>query len=889
MTITYAMTATLLIISLGLMLVDANTKLKNSEHRIISLVLIGTTMFYVASDCLWILEYMSENFNRNLFIILNFLFYLVYITLPYIWFLFARHFSIGIANDKKRMTLMAVPWLFNLVLITLTMAGTGTVWSIGDSANRYARGPMFPIFSNLNLIYYFIPVIEIIVLLLKEDTPNKRTLLTTLGFSMIPALGVGIYTYFISVDAIYPFQPCCFFIGVMFAYILLVSHVYENKEKENLRLMEEAKIAALTNSMSSLLTNMPGLTFSKDAENGKYVACNQLFAEYANKENPEEVVGLTDLEIFDEATAKHFMEDDRKTLSMNKPYVFFEDVLDAKGNRRQFQTTKLKFTDASGRLCTLGMCIDVTEMEAIRKETDEAKMANEAKSAFLFNMSHDIRTPMNAIIGFTDLAQRNVEDSEKITEYLGKIKSSSEHLLSLINDVLEMSRIESGKIELNETPCSLPEILHGLNTIILGQAENKQQELSIDAINIINEDVYCDKLRLNQILLNLLSNAIKYTPAGGKISVRLLQHEEAPEGYGSYEIRVKDNGIGMSQEFADKVFDAFERENTSTISGIQGTGLGMSITKRIVELMGGSISVTTQKGIGSEFIVKFNLRLQAGEKKIHYIPSLKGMHALVVDDDFDICDSATKMLADMGMHPEWTMSGKEAVLHAKQAKELDDCFGIFLIDWKLPDINGIETARRIRKIIGNESPILLMTAYDWPSIKEEALEAGVTAFINKPLFISELHSVLLKVLEGIEEEKEKSDTEVTDFSGKRVLLAEDIEINREIATMMLKMFNLEVDHAANGEEAVEKVRQSKPGYYDIILMDIQMPVMNGYEATEKIRALDDTALASIPILAMTANAFDEDRRKAFESGMNGHIAKPIDAAQLASALKNILK
>ncbi|MBR1859316.1 MAG: response regulator, partial [Selenomonadaceae bacterium] len=379
---------------------------------------------------------------------------------------------------------------------------------------------------------------------------------------------------------------------------------------------------------------------------------------------------------------------------------------------------------------------------ALEAEKELAMQQSKAKSTFLSNMSHDIRTPMNAIIGFTNLALRDPKDSEKVGEYLGKIQASSNHLLSLINDVLEMSRIESGKIELEETNCSLPEILHDLNTIIIGQVESKQQELHMDAMNVTHENIYCDKLRLNQVLLNLLSNAVKYTQSGGKISVRVTEHEGAPSGYASYAISVKDNGMGMKPEFAAKVFEAFEREKNSTISGIQGTGLGMAITKKIVELMHGTIEVKTELGKGTEFIVRVNFKVQEGSAVDLHITSPNEMHALVVDDDFNACDSITKMLHEMSLRAEWTLSGKEAVLRAKQSLERDDPFDVFIIDWKLRDLDGIEVARQIRNIVGNGVPILLMTAYDWPIIRDEAVAAGVNGFCNKPLFMSELYNSL---------------------------------------------------------------------------------------------------------------------------------------------------
>ena len=526
----------------------------------------------------------------------------------------------------------------------------------------------------------------------------------------------------------------------------------------------------------------------------------------------------------------------------------------------------------------------------------EARYASEAKTSFLSNMSHDIRTPMNAIIGFTTLALQNQDDKEKIGEYLSKIQVSSNHLLSLINDVLEMSRIESGKIELDEQPCNLPEILHNLNTIIIAQVESKQQELYMDALNVVNEDIYCDRLRLNQVLLNLLSNAVKYTPNGGKISVRISQKTDAQvaAGFGAYELRVKDNGIGMSEEFARHVFEAFEREKTSTVSGIQGTGLGMAITKKIVDMMGGTISVQTEKGKGSEFIVKLNFRICEENKKHPKIVELRDIHALVVDDDFDTCDSTTKMLAHMGLRPEWTLSGKEAVLRAKQAKEMGDGYGVFIIDWRLNDLSGIEVARRIRESLGDETPILLMTAYDWPSIKDEAVEAGVNSFCAKPLFMSELHGALKRVIgeAAAEEDGEDSAEEKKpelNFEGKRLLLVDDMEVNREIACALLEMRGFEIVQAADGKEAVEKVQAAPAGYYDAVLMDVQMPVMNGYEATKAIRALADKEKAAVPIVAMTANAFDEDRKAALDAGMDAHIPKPIDEEKVINTLTGLIK
>ena len=527
--------------------------------------------------------------------------------------------------------------------------------------------------------------------------------------------------------------------------------------------------------------------------------------------------------------------------------------------------------------------------QALSEAVRAAETANKAKSTFLSNMSHDIRTPMNAIIGFTTLAVSNIDDKKRVRDYLGKILSSSNHLLSLINDILDMSRIESGKIHLEETEVSLSDVLHDLKTIISGQIHAKQLELYMDAMDVTNEDVYCDKTRLNQVLLNLLSNAVKFTPAGGTVSVRIRQYPGKVKGSELYEIRVKDNGIGMSQEFVQKIFSPFERERTSTVSRIQGTGLGMAITKNIVNMMGGTIEVLTEQGKGTEFIVRLPFRIQSKHQRIEKIAELEGLKALVVDDDFNTCDSVTKMLVKVGMRSEWTLSGKEAVLRARQSMEMGDAFHAYIIDWRLPDMNGIEVTRQIRSL-GDDTPIIILTAYDWSDIEVEARAAGVTAFCAKPMFMSDIRDTLMTAIGQKQAEAETAilPTAGSDFRGRYILLVEDNELNSEIAAEILNEYGFLVDTAENGAEAVEKVKNSKPGNYDLVLMDVQMPVMNGYEATKQIRALDNPALAGITILAMTANAFDEDKKKALECGMDGFLSKPIVIEELISILQKNL-
>ncbi len=532
--------------------------------------------------------------------------------------------------------------------------------------------------------------------------------------------------------------------------------------------------------------------------------------------------------------------------------------------------------------------IEMEKKKILEDALMQANRASKAKSRFLSNMSHDIRTPMNAIVGFTSLAINHIERKDQVEEYLKKIMTSGNHLLSLINDVLDMSRIESGKIHLDEKACSLPEILHGLQSILQADIHAKQLELSIDAVDIVDEEIYCDKLRLNQVLLNLLSNAVKYTTAGGSVCMRIIEKPGATEGYANYEFHIKDTGIGMSEEFVAHIFEPFEREKNSTISGIPGTGLGMAITKNIVDMMNGSIEVISELGVGTEFIVSFTFKLNTEPGKPQDIPELKDCRALVVDDDFNTCDSVSYMLGRLGMRAEWTLSGKEAVLRTRQAIMRHDGYVVYIVDWLLPDMNGVEVARRIRKEVGEDVPIIVMTAYDWSDIEDEAKEAGVAAFCSKPLFLSELRNCLSAVIGNDKEDAGNKHKQSEKNHTGRILLVEDNELNQEIAEAILTEAGFEVEIAGNGQEAVDILEKTDTGYYRLVLMDVQMPVMNGYEATRVIRRMENRELAAIPILAMTANAFEEDKQQALASGMNGHIAKPIDINKLFEAMDKVL-
>ena len=526
------------------------------------------------------------------------------------------------------------------------------------------------------------------------------------------------------------------------------------------------------------------------------------------------------------------------------------------------------------------------KQQALNDALALAESANRAKTTFLNNMSHDIRTPMNAIIGYTGLAAGHIDNKDQVQDYLAKIGQSSEHLLSLINDVLDMSRIESGKMALSEKEEDLGEILHSLRNIVQADVNSKQLDFYIDC-DVKDQFVVCDKLRLNQVLLNIISNSIKYTQAGGTVSVRVTETGVSETGYGKYEFRVKDNGMGMSEEFLKTIFDPFTRVKSSTVSGIQGTGLGMSITKNIVDMMSGTIDIKSKEGEGTETVVKLEFKLAGGNVEPPRIAALEGLKSLVVDDDMSAARNISRMLHDAGMRSEWCASGKEAVVRTEDALTLGELFKVYIIDWMMPDMNGIETTRRIRQLVGDQAPIIVLTAYDWSDIEEEAKKAGVTAFISKPLFPTDLRNVLNQCCGSIADAPAAAETSY-DFAGKRILLAEDNEMNREIACELLEEDGFIVDTAEDGSIAVEKMKAAKPGQYDLILMDVQMPIMDGHEATRVIRALPDPALAGITIIAMTANAFEEDRQAALAAGMDGFLTKPVEIDKLKATLAEFL-
>ena len=511
---------------------------------------------------------------------------------------------------------------------------------------------------------------------------------------------------------------------------------------------------------------------------------------------------------------------------------------------------------------------------------ESARNANAAKSNFLSHMSHEIRTPMNAIIGMTTIAMSRLDDRARLEDCLGKIAQSSRHLLGLINDVLDMSKIEGGRLSIAHEPFNFRLSLQGIVNLIQPQIQEQGQTFEVSLSEVDEEELNGDAMRLNQILINILSNAVKFTPRGGSIRLDIRQVHKNRNNV-RFRFIIRDTGIGMSEEFISRLYMPFEQATASTASKFGGTGLGMAITKNLVSLLGGMISVKSEEGRGTEFTVELPFGL-SGRQTSRELSALDPLKVLVVDDDPGTCEHASLLLGRMGLRARWVLTGKEAVDIILRARECGDDYDVCLIDWQMPDMDGVETARRIRREVGPDTLIIIISSYDWSPIEREAREAGVNAFINKPFFASTLHDTLLSITRHAPAKAEAGipNRREYDFSGRRILLAEDNEFNREVAKEFLEMTGAAVECAGDGREALEKFTSSEPGHYALILMDVQMPVMSGYEATRAIRASDHADAETIHILAMTANAFTEDIAAAAAAGMNGHLAKPIDVAAL---------
>lgn len=531
---------------------------------------------------------------------------------------------------------------------------------------------------------------------------------------------------------------------------------------------------------------------------------------------------------------------------------------------------------------------EIESHKALKDAYRAAENASRAKTEFLSNMSHDIRTPMNAIVGLTAIAGANIESQDRVVECLGKITKSSRHLLGLINEVLDMARIESGRISLAEEDFSLPELVDNLLTITKPAIDEHKHQLEVHIEHIEHEAVCGDSLRIQQVFVNLMSNAVKYTPDGGNITFTI---KEKPNGFselGCYEFSIEDNGIGMTPEFQKIMFEPFSRADDHRTTKVQGTGLGMAIARNIVNLMNGDIQVESAPNKGTKITVTVYLKLQKNEKEQE--KELLDLPVLVVDDDKTCCESTVATLQEIGIAGEWVLTGKEAVERCYARHETNSDYFAVILDWKMPEMDGIATARKIRERVGEDVTIIILTSFDFSEIEEEARAAGVNAFMAKPLFRSRLTATLRQFTSGKKEGNARNyleDFAKENYAGKRILLVEDNELNREIATEIIGMTGVTIDSAENGKIAVEKVMEAPEKWYDLIFMDIQMPIMNGYEATAAIRALAGSR-GKVPIIAMTANAFAEDVQLAKNTGMNEHIAKPLDLNKLNDVLKQWL-
>ena len=569
------------------------------------------------------------------------------------------------------------------------------------------------------------------------------------------------------------------------------------------------------------------------------------------------------------------------------PYTILDNAINNLGSQRIFMT----LLSCASVLIILTVIflryfsITRSQMNELEKARQAALEANKAKSEFLANMSHDIRTPMNAIVGMTAIATAHIDDRKQVQNCLRKITLSSKHLLGLINDVLDMSKIESGKLTLTTEQISLKEVVEGIVNIMQPQVKSKKQTFDIHVENILTENVWCDGVRLNQVLLNLLSNATKYTPEGGSIQLSLSE-EGSPKGenYVRIHIKVKDNGIGMSPDFLKKIYESYSRADGARIHKTEGAGLGMAITKYIVDAMEGTIDIQSEPDKGTEFLLTFDFEKADAMNMDMVLPS---WNMLVVDDDELLCRTAMDALKSIGIKAEWTLSGEKAIELVNEHHKRREDYQIILLDWKLPGMNGIQVAKEIRHNLGDEVPILLISAYDWSEFEAEAREAGISGFISKPLFKSTLYYALRQYM-GTETENGQTSNPNIDLSGRRILIAEDNELNWEVANELLSDLGIELDWAEDGQICLDKFQKSPEGYYDAVLMDIRMPHMTGYEATKMIRGLNHPDALSIPIIAMSADAFSDDIQHCLECGMNGHIAKPIDIMEVSRLLKRFL-
>ena len=649
--------------------------------------------------------------------------------------------------------------------------------------------------------------------------------------------------------------------------------------------------AALINSFSTYL--------SRNTENVYMlldVATNRV--EYSSP-NLERVLGISPDHVMD--TIRDFRPVyltgeplDVEKLRALEPGAEMEDIhtewTDPQTGEHKWLVQSVYCAQVEGKRKLILYVSDRTQDRKVQDQMTEAlkmaRAASEAKSAFLGSVSHDIRTPMNAIIGFTTLLKDETENPVKVQEYASRIETASQHLLSLINDVLDINKIESGSTTLNLVEMDLAEVIDGVNAIIRPQAKAKAQRFDIVVSPLKYELLQGDKLRINQILINLLSNSVKYTPVGGRIEMRVEELPQRMEKHSHVRFTVGDNGMGMSEDYLKVIFDPFTREETKDTYGIQGTGLGMAITKSLVDLMGGSIKVESKLGEGSTFTVELDLSILAHEDDPQFWSDCGLKRMLVADDEEEICRGIVRIMSPTGIEVDYATGGEAAFDKLRSAREKGEPYDVILLDWKMPHLNGLETARLIRERYPDKLPILILTAYDWSDIEREATEIGIQYFMPKPFFMSTFKTAVSHVMDGADEGKEEENDDVV--QGRHILVVDDIEVNRMILITILETLGAECDSACNGQEAVEMFEKSEPGEYDLILMDVQMPVLNGYGATRAIRAGSHPSAKSVPIIAMTANAFAEDVRNAIESGMDAHISKPVQVDNMKSTIRQVL-
>lgn len=603
------------------------------------------------------------------------------------------------------------------------------------------------------------------------------------------------------------------------------------------------------------------------------------------KNDPESVAVMTEVIV--------------KAYEAGEPGYEFECRMPVNGGKMSWIRVTGRFTDElkDGIPVIYTIYTDITDLKNMQMALEErtlkmqealemAERANQAKSDFLSRMSHDIRTPMNAIIGMAEIASGHLTEPRKISNCLEQISLSSQHLLGLINDVLDMSKIESGKMTLNRQQIYLPEVLRKIVAIMQPSIKAKNQKFSVHLHNVKHEYFLSDPLRLRQVFINILSNASKFTPEEGEICLAVEECEEEQDHFTRFRFVFSDTGIGMSPEFTEHIFDAFTREEDSRVDKTEGTGLGMAITKKIVELFEGTLTVKSEPGKGTEFTVELPLRVlnQISESPMTPLPDL---NVLIADDDLIMCEYTVKMLEEMGIHSDWVDNGAAAVRKIDEKLKNGQRYDAIILDWHMPRMDGLKTSQMIRQKFGKNLPILIISAYDWSDIEDDALSAGISGFLAKPIFPSSLYQCVKQYV--LQEETDANvDKKDYDFSGKRILLVEDNDLNRDIAVELLSDTGVLIETACDGADAAAKFEQSCEFYYDLILMDVQMPVMDGYSATRKIRSLGREDAKAIPVLAMTADVFMEDIIAAEEAGMNGHLAKPLDIKMMKQQIDQFL-